>query len=68
MGPGATVPRNSDFVPVTTNGVVIGLRAERSGVRITVGTKDFTVFENVHTGPGAHTPSCTMGTGSLSRG
>jgi hypothetical protein len=31
--------RRSDYVPLETNGIVTGLRAERSGVRITVGTK-----------------------------
>ena len=38
------------------------LRSGRSGDRIPVGTK---FFAPVQTGPGAHPPSCTMGTASF---
>ena len=47
---------NRDDVPLKTNGVVTGLRAERSGVRITLGTKDIAVFENIQTGRGPTHP------------
>jgi hypothetical protein len=38
------------------------LRAGRSGDRIPVGAR---FFAHVHTGPGVHPASCTMGTGSF---
>jgi hypothetical protein len=41
------------------------LRAGRSGDRIPVGVR---LFAPVQTGPGAYPASCTMGTGSRSRG
>jgi hypothetical protein len=43
------------------------LWAGRSGVSILARTKDFPLFQNVHTGSGAHPTSYSMGTGALSQ-
>jgi hypothetical protein len=43
------------------------LRAERSEIRIPVGVITCLVSKTVHTGPGAHPASCSVGTGVLSR-
>ena len=48
--------------PGSSVGIATELRAGRSGVRIPVGAR-FSAL--VQTGPGAHPPSCTMGTGSF---
>ena len=47
--------------PGSTVGIVIELRAGRSGIESPWGR----VFPPVQTGPGAHPVSCTMGTGSF---
>jgi hypothetical protein len=38
------------------------LLAELPGVRISVVAQDFSFFQNVQTGPGAHAASCLVGT------
>ena len=47
-------------------GIVTGLRAGLSRVRISV-VRDSSVFQNVHTGSGAHPASYSIGTGFLFR-
>ena len=47
--------------PGSSVGIATELRAGRSVDRIPVGR----AFPSVHTGPGAHPASCTMGTGSF---
>jgi hypothetical protein len=44
------------------------LRAGQCGVRIPVGARDFSIFQNFRTDSGAHTASCSTGTGVLSLG
>jgi hypothetical protein len=53
------------FICVNTVGVVTRWRAERSGVRIQAGARDFSLVPNVRTGSKAHTPSCSVGTRCL---
>ena len=51
--------------PVSSVGMATELRAGRSGYRISARAR---ISAPVQTRPGAHPTSCTMGTGSLSRG
>lgn len=55
-----------------TQGSVVGiatkLLAERSGIRIQVGTIAFCLLQNVHTNSGVHSASYSMGSGVLSQG
>ena len=44
------------------------LEAGRKGVRIPAGSRDFSLLQNVQTGPGARRASYLMSTGALSRG
>jgi hypothetical protein len=44
------------------------LRARRSGMRILVGARDFSLLQNAHTGSGAHAASYSIGTPIISRG
>jgi hypothetical protein len=44
------------------------LKAGRSGVWITARARDFVFSAPIQTGPGVHPASCTVGTGSHSRG
>jgi hypothetical protein len=48
--------------PGSSVGIATELRAGRSGDRIPVGAR---FSAPGHTGPGAHSPSCTMGIGSF---
>jgi hypothetical protein len=50
--------------PRSSVGIATELRAGRSGDRFPVGAR---FSAHVHTGPGAHPASCTMGTGSFPR-
>ena len=43
-------------------GIMTVLLAERSGARIPVGERDFSVLRNVQTGSGTHPASCSVGT------
>ena len=40
----------------------------RCGVRVPARARDFTVLQNVQTGPGAHLATCSKGTGLTSPG
>jgi hypothetical protein len=44
------------------------LRAGRSGVRIPVGARDFSLLQNIEAGFGANLTSYSVGTGVLSQG
>ena len=48
-------------------GIGSKVRPGRSGVRIPTGSSHFSLLQYVQTGSGAHTASCTMDTGVLSR-
>jgi hypothetical protein len=48
--------------------VLAGKRDERSGVRITLRARDFSLLPNVQTGSEAHPTSYSMCTGLLSQG
>jgi hypothetical protein len=43
-------------------GIMTRLRVVWSGVRIVVGTRDFPLFQNVHTDTEARQASCSIGT------
>jgi hypothetical protein len=47
--------------------IVSGLQSGRSGVWIPAWAKDSCLFQNLHTGSGAHPAPCAKGTGVLSR-
>jgi len=40
---------------ISGSGIETRLRAERCGIRITAGERDFSLLQNVTTGSGAHT-------------
>ena len=49
-------------------GIVTVLLTGRSGARIPVGERDFSLLRNVQTGSGTHPASCSVGTEVLLRG